>query len=56
MTDETITRKLRESSRRQLAEPVLCMGQWVRSCRQLGCYSATLGPFCIGHADAIERT
>jgi hypothetical protein len=27
----------------------------VRSCRDLGCYSATLGRFCIGHARLIRK-
>jgi hypothetical protein len=38
-----------------LDEPVECMGRIVRTCRELACYSATLGPFCVSHAEFIVR-
>lgn len=32
----------------------LVAGRWVRGCRDLHCYQATLGPFCVGCSGRIE--
>lgn len=35
--------------RYRLTDPVSIFGKKVRTCRELGCYGATMGPLCTTH-------
>lgn len=41
--------------RHRTNEPRSILGRQVHSCRELSCYAATWGPFCVTHAALIDR-